>query len=133
MNVYAFDTHKFVERFKGAKTPDEQAQAVVAVIHESQRNADLATKSDLHEVRNELKGDIHEVRSELKGDIHEVRNELKGDLHEVRSELKGDLHEVRNELKLEIEGVKGELKLVKWMLALVVVAEVLPFLSELFN
>ena len=111
MNVYAFDTHKFVERFKGAKTPDEQAQAVVSVIHESQRNADLATKSDLHEVRNELKGDIHEVRSELKGDIHEVRNEL----------------------KLEIEAVKGELKLVKWMLALVVVAEVLPFLSKLFT
>ena len=46
---------------------------------------------------------------------------------------KSDLHEVRSELKLEIEGVKGELELIQWMLALVVVAEVLPFLSKLFN
>ena len=40
-------------------------QAAVAVIHESQRNADLATKSDIHGVRSELK----EVRNELKLEI----------------------------------------------------------------
>jgi len=36
------------------------------------------------------------------------------------------------DLKVEIADVKGELKLLKWMLALVIVVNVLPLLKTLF-
>ncbi len=36
-------------------------------------NEDLATKSDLKDVRAELKSEIQSVRSELKADIQELR------------------------------------------------------------
>lgn len=41
---------------------------------------DVATKSDLRELRSELKSDLEAVRSELKSDLHELRSELKQDL-----------------------------------------------------
>jgi hypothetical protein len=45
--------------------------------------ADLATKSDIGELRAEMA----ELRSELKGDMADLRVELKGEMTELRIEL----------------------------------------------
>ena len=46
-----------------------------------------ATKTDLAELRDELKGDF----SELKGDLAELRTETKADIAELRTETKADI------------------------------------------
>jgi len=46
--------------------------------------ADVATKKDLNELRNELRGEISRVREELKGEIGELRGEI--------SELRREVH-----------------------------------------
>lgn len=61
----------------------------------------VATKSDIAELRSELKGDIAELRSELKGDITDLRSELKGDiawLREDNLDIRGELRGIRNEI-----------------------------------
>jgi stress-induced morphogen len=70
----------------------------------------LATKSELFQVKDELRKEIHQFRDELKGDIHALRDELKGDIHALRDELKGDMHVLRAELKGDIHALRDELK-----------------------
>lgn len=68
-------------------------------------------RTDVAELKAELKGDIASVRSELKGDISELRAELKGDMAGLRSELKSDMAELRAELKSDMAELRTELKL----------------------
>lgn len=59
--------------------------------------ADVATKTDLQHLRDELKGDIQNLREELKGDIRNLRDELKADMHAlqltIETTLEKRLHE----------------------------------------
>ena len=50
----------------------------------------------------------------------------KADINLLRAELMGELQGTRS-------GLQGELKLIRWMLALVVAAEVVPLLAKLFS
>lgn len=50
----------------------------------------VATKSDIAELRSELKGDITDLRSELKGDIAWLREDnldIRGELRGIRNEI----------------------------------------------
>jgi len=91
-----FDTHESVKSLKAAGFNEGQAEALMAEFKKVQESsiADLTTKGDLKDVRQELKGDINSVRQELKSDINSVRQEVK---------------------QLEIK-LTGEITLVKWML-----------------
>ena len=79
--------------------PDVRLALINAVI------ADVATKKDLNELRNELKGEISKVREELKGEISRVREEFRGEINRVREELKGEIGELRGEMN----GLRGEI------------------------
>jgi|SRR5450631_1315138 hypothetical protein len=74
--------------------PDDKASDfVVAVgevsVWEADKNRQLlATKNDIHL----LKEDIHSLRSELKEDIHSLRSELKEEINSSRLEFKNDIH-----------------------------------------
>jgi flagellar basal body-associated protein FliL len=61
--------------------------------------ADVATKTDLQHLRDELKGDINSLRVATKTDIQHLRDELKGDIDSLRNELKADIQNLRNEVK----------------------------------
>jgi flagellar basal body-associated protein FliL len=61
--------------------------------------ADVATKTDLQHLRDELKGDINSLRVATKSDLQHLRNELKNDIDSLRNELKNDINSLRNELK----------------------------------
>jgi hypothetical protein len=131
MAAATFDTLKFVRRLRADDTfTPQQAERLADALSETAYE-DIATKGDvgqvrteIRELRTELKSDIAEFRTELKGDIAEFRTELKGDIAELRAELKGDIAELRAELKGDIGGLRGELhtglagqkaELLKWM------------------
>jgi hypothetical protein len=59
--------------------------------------ADVATKTDLQHLRDELKADILNLRNEFKSDIHALRNEFKADIQALQlsfeTTLEKRLHE----------------------------------------
>jgi hypothetical protein len=59
--------------------------------------ADVATKTDLQHLRDELKADILNLRNEFKSDIHALRVEFKADIHALQlsfeTTLEKRLHE----------------------------------------
>ena len=59
--------------------------------------ADVATKTDLQHLREELKADILNLRNEFKSDIHALRNEFKADIQALQlsseTTLEKRLHE----------------------------------------
>ena len=65
--------------------------------------ADVATKTDLQYLRDELKSDIHSLRNELKGDIQNLRVATKSDLQHLRDELKGDMHALQLTFEATLE------------------------------
>ena len=88
-----------------------EVEAVVQT-HFGMETTHLATKTELFDVKDQLRKEIHELRDELKNEIHELRSELKGDIHDLRSELKGDI----NRLEVRVEaGFKDQLK---WIILL---------------
>ncbi len=91
--MITLDTHAIVKDLVASGVPEKQAEVLVAkfVSKEQLGNLDekVATKSDIAEVRSE----IAEVKSELKADIAAVRSEIK----EVRSELKTDMAILKTE------------------------------------
>lgn len=59
--------------------------------------ADVATKTDLQHLRDELKADMLNLRNEFKADIHALRNEFKADIQALQlsfeTTLEKRLHE----------------------------------------
>ena len=53
--------------------------------------ADVATKTDLQHLRDEMQADIKNLRDELKGDIRNLRDELKGDMHALQLTIEATL------------------------------------------
>ena len=120
MSAVAFDTLKFPQTLRDkAKFSPEQAEGFSEAF--SQASADqLATKSDVADLRSDLKTEIVALRSDLKAEIADVRSDLKAEIADVRSDLKAEIADVRSdlrevELRLEtkIEAVKVDI--LKWM------------------
>ncbi len=110
MSAVAFDTLKLARQLRDtAEMTQAQAEGVAGALAEAMSGAELATKTDIVVVRNELKAEITAVRNELKADIAAVRNELKADIATVRNELKADIATVRNDLVAVEAGLKAEI------------------------
>ncbi len=119
MSIAAFDTHAAVTALREAGFDERQAEGVVATVRDAVAEG-VATRTDLAEVKAELKADVAEVKvdlaevkAELKADVAEVKADLaevKVDLAEVKAELKADVAEVKAELKADIAEVKTEVK-----------------------
>jgi ribosomal protein L29 len=137
MNALLFDTLRLSRtlRDKGHFT-SEQAEALAEALGEASHGdlatkadlADLATKADLAavrteiaELRTELKTEIAELRSDLKTEIAELRSDLKTEIAELTTELKTEIAELRSDLKTEIAELKIEIggikiELLKWII-----------------
>lgn len=61
MSPITFDTLKFVETLKAAGVPDDQAKAISYAVRDAHEVAELATRRDLAELRNELQRDLKEL------------------------------------------------------------------------
>ena len=58
-----------------------------------------ATKSDINQLRTEIKGDITKLRTEVKDDINGLRTEVKEDIGNLKSEMIDIKVEILGELK----------------------------------
>ncbi len=97
MNMVAFDTLAYSKRLQEAGVPSAQAEAHAIA------QADFLTHYLLSEVAT--KTDLAEVKTELKTDIAEVKAEIA----EVKAELKTEIAELKTELKTEIAGIKTDM------------------------
>lgn len=79
------NTHTAVKKFIKHGFTEEQAEVMVEVIND--QNTNLATKTDLFQVKTELRSEIAEVKSELKADIAEVKNKLEMDMAILKTEF----------------------------------------------
>ena len=105
MNTATFDTHQAVKAITNTGLKDTQAEAIVTTINNAM-SQNLATKSDVVAV--------------------------KADIATVRTELKADIATVTAELKADIATVTADLLVLKWMVGLIIIAEILPLLKLLF-
>ena len=90
--------------FRTAGVPEQDARKAA----EALSSENLATKNDITEVKQE----ITEVDQRLTGNITEVRN---------------DIAQLRN----DIAQLQREMAVVKWMLGIVIAAQVLPLLKAI--
>ena len=97
-----------------ASEPELRLAVINAVI------ADVATKQDLHQLRQELKGEMAQLRQEMKEEISQlrqemtqVRQELKGEIAQLREETKGEIAQLREETKGEIAQLREEIGLLR--------------------
>jgi predicted nucleic acid-binding Zn-ribbon protein len=99
------DTLKLKETLVSHGFNDNQASRLSHAMNELSKDKDnLATKEELHEVRNELKMNIKEVREELRSNIKEVREEIKnvrGEIKDLRTQM-NNLWNCLNELRKEM-------------------------------
>ena len=71
---------------------DEAKEAIADVAI----SKDLATKTDIIELKAETKADIKDMAT--KADIAELKMEVKTEITELKVELKSDIREIRTEL-----------------------------------
>jgi uncharacterized protein involved in exopolysaccharide biosynthesis len=83
-----------------ASEPELRLAVINAVI------ADVATKQDLQQLRQELREEISQLRQEMRGEI----TATKQDIQQLRQELKGEMAQLRQEMKEEIAQLREELR-----------------------
>jgi hypothetical protein len=78
MAISSLDTHEIVKDLKAAGFTDEQAEAVTRAVKQAQDIdlSNLATKTDLAELRAATKTDFAELRAATKTDLAELRADL---------------------------------------------------------
>ena len=97
-----------------ASEPELRLAVINAVI------ADVATKQDLQQLRQELREEISQLRQEMRGeitatkqDIQQLRQELKGEIAQLRQEMKEEIAQLREETKGEIAQLREEIGLLR--------------------
>ena len=99
-----FDRTRYTDKLRDNGVDEKTARAHSDALDGALRDA-VATKTDLSEVKAELKGDIADLKAELKGDIADLRTELKGDIADFRTEL----HELEGRVNLHFVQIDGKL------------------------
>lgn len=101
---------------KAAGIDETHARAHAEGLDQALRE-EVATKSDLAELRAELKSDIAELRAAGKADIAEVRADIEGVKHEIdtlRIAAKADNMELKLSVKADLAAL--EATLLRWFI-----------------
>ena len=99
------DLRREFEQLLGTRLADAAMQAMPNIDY-----TDLATSTDLTNLRIELRGEIAELRGDLRSEMAELRGELKGDMAKLQVELKGDMADLNVGLRTEMAELRGEFK-----------------------
>jgi hypothetical protein len=85
MAITALDTHQTVKDLTAAGFTDSQAEALAYALRQAQQIdlSELATKSDLVELRGAAKSDFVELRGATRAEFAELRREMA----EMKAEL----------------------------------------------
>ena len=65
--MYAIDTAEAIRKLTAADMPEEQARVIVDTFKHP--NAEVATKADIKELRQEVKADIGKLRTEFRTEM----------------------------------------------------------------
>jgi predicted nucleic acid-binding Zn-ribbon protein len=97
-----------------ASEPELRLAVINAVL------ADVATRQDLQQIRQELKGEMAQLRQEMKGEMVQLRQEMKEEIAQLREELRGDItatkqdfQQLRRELREEISQLREEIGILR--------------------
>nr|VFK57801.1 MAG: Protein of unknown function (DUF1640) [Candidatus Kentron sp. UNK]VFK69178.1 MAG: Protein of unknown function (DUF1640) [Candidatus Kentron sp. UNK] len=125
-NTLKFDTLKFANRLKVVDVPEQQAQAQAEALDEalSTTAQNLATKTDIREVRS----DMREVESNLKSEIQDLRSEVR----ELEGNLKSEIRGIDAKLDGKVAVLDDKLDSVRWMLLLIAIVLIAPLIKSLF-
>jgi len=104
MGAVAFNTYDFVKSLEDAGMDEKHAAAISAGILRAHEVADLATKTDVRE----LKADVKASEAALRSEMREMQ---------IQIDAKIDNLELRIDKKLT--EMRGESILVRWMLGLI--------------
>ena len=96
----AFDTLRAAKQLQQSGFEETQAEAIVSIV--SDRQEELATKSDLKILRQEVKADIESLRQETKAEFKNLRQEVNAEFKNLRQETKN----LRQEVKADIESLR---------------------------
>ena len=97
-----FNALKYIRSLESVGFKREQAEVQVQLVMDTYEE-NVATKTDIAEVRS----DMATLRSELKTEMADLRSELKTEMAELRVELKTDMAVLRTELKTEIADLRS--------------------------
>ncbi len=108
-----FDRLAYIDRLKAAGVTEPQARAMADGLDQALRE-EVATKSDIADLR----GEIGLLRAEVKSDLSLLRGEFKAELAGLRGESKADLSGLRAELLAAMKADKTDF--LKWVVTLIV-------------
>ncbi len=89
--------------------PGGMARQVVQAM-ERDMTGELATKSELQNVRNDLHNSIERFRGELKSEIELLRRETMAEIELLRQETKADIELLRQETKADFALLRSEMQ-----------------------
>ena len=89
--------------------PGGMARQVVQAM-ERDMTGELATKSELQNVRNDLLNSMERFRGELKPEIELLRRETKAEIELLRQETKADIDLLRQETKADFALLRSEMQ-----------------------
>ncbi len=118
--MYAIDTAEAIRKLTAADMPEAQARVIVDTFKHP--DAEIATKTDLEALRQEITGLKQELKADIKGLKQELRQEfgkeLETGINGLRQELKADIEALRQEIKADSRELRAEfrteLKWIKW-------------------
>jgi DNA repair exonuclease SbcCD ATPase subunit len=86
-----------------ASEPELRLAVINAVL------ADVATKQDIQQMRQELKGEMAQLRQELREEISQLREETKEEIAQLRQHVDGEMSKLRGEIAQLRQHVDSEI------------------------
>jgi predicted nucleic acid-binding Zn-ribbon protein len=94
-----------------ASEPELRLAVINAVL------ADVATKQDINQLRQEIRGEITSTKQE----IQQLRQELRGEIAQLRQHVDGEIAQLRREMKDEISQLRRDMSTnFRWTIGLII-------------
>jgi len=87
MNAITFDTLKFAQTLEDAGMDRKQATAIAQAVRDSHETAELATKTDIRELKVATTSDIRELQAATTSDLLAFKAEMKVEMRELEMRL----------------------------------------------
>jgi hypothetical protein len=94
-----------------ASEPELRLAVINAVL------ADVATKQDINQLRQEMRGEITSTKQE----IQQLGQELRGEIAQLRQHVDGEIAQLRREMKDEISQLRRDMSTnFRWTIGLII-------------
>jgi predicted nucleic acid-binding Zn-ribbon protein len=94
-----------------ASEPELRLAVINAVL------ADVATKQDINQLRQEMRGEITSTKQE----IQQLRQELRGEIAQLRQHVDSEIAQLRQEMKDEISQLRRDMSTnFRWTIGLII-------------